>query len=143
MGPAPFIPPDTREFILPTNRLRDRVMHETGIVQSIIDILEQQAAMYHAKKIVRVNLEFGVLTAVMPDAIRFAFDILSKGTIAENAVLDIKMIPIKILCPECNAEHTLDAYQPLCPVCESPAVLIVEGRDEMRIASMEVDDGEG
>jgi hydrogenase nickel incorporation protein HypA/HybF len=115
-------------------------MHEMGIVQSIIDILEQQAVMHKVKRIVKVSLEFGALTAVQPDAVRFAFEILAPGTAAETAELDITIIPIKVRCFDCSEVRTLEVYQPFCPVCESGALQIIEGRDEMRIASMEVDD---
>ena len=90
-------------------------MHEMGIVQSIMEILEQQAAMYQVKKIVRINLEFGALTAVMPDAVRFAFDILSKDTVADGAELDIKIIPIKVHCIDCSNVQIMEVYQPFCP----------------------------
>jgi hydrogenase nickel incorporation protein HypA/HybF len=115
-------------------------MHEMAIVQSIMDILVQQAQMHAAKKVVRVNLEFGALTGVMPAAIDFAFEVLSKGTIAEGAAVDIKIIPIKIYCFDCAKERVLETYDPFCPVCSSAAIKILEGRDEMRIASLEVDD---
>ncbi len=115
-------------------------MHETGIVQNIMEILEEQAKMHNVTRIVRVGLEFGALTAVMPDAVRFAFTLLSSGGPAEGATLDITIIPLKVRCPECGAEHVMDDYQPLCPSCGSPSLKIIEGRDEMRIAFMEVDD---
>ncbi len=115
-------------------------MHEMGIVQSIMDILEEQARIHNAGKVVRVNLEFGVLTAVLPDAIRFAFEVLSKGTVAEEADINITIIPLKRKCMDCNEEHTTLEYQPYCPSCSSAALQILEGRDEMRIASLEVDD---
>jgi hydrogenase nickel incorporation protein HypA/HybF len=118
-------------------------MHEMGIVQSIMEIVEQQAAMHGAKRVVRISLEFGALTAVMPQAIQFAFEILSKDGIAENAALDITIIPIKIWCMQCSKAHVLEDYRPDCPVCNSSSVHIIEGRDEMRIASLEIDDGEG
>jgi len=118
-------------------------MHEMGIVQSIMDILEQHAKMYNAKKVVRVSLEFGALTAVLPAAVTFAFEILSKGGIAEGAELDIEIIPIKVRCRDCGNEQTIEDYRPFCPVCSSAAVDIVEGRDEMRIVSLEIEDPDG
>ncbi len=115
-------------------------MHEMGIVQSMMEIVEEQARIHNAKKIVKISLEFGVLTAVLPDAIRFAFDILCKGGVAENAELDIKIIPIKAYCMDCGKMHVMEEYQPFCPSCDSSALQIIEGRAEMRIASLEVDD---
>ncbi len=116
-------------------------MHEMGIVQSILDVVEQQAELHNARKVVKISLEFGALTAVLPDSIRFSFEILSKGGVAEGAALDIKIIPIKAVCTDCSTVHILEDYQPFCPACKSGALQIVEGRDEMRIASLEIEDG--
>lgn len=115
-------------------------MHEMAIVQSIIDIMEQQATLHHAKKIVRVSLEFGALTGVMPAAITFGFEVLAKGGIAEGAEVEITIVPIKVHCVDCGKETVMEVYQPFCPVCSSASLHIIQGRDEMRIASLEVDD---
>ncbi len=115
-------------------------MHEMAIVQSIMDILEQHARMYNAKRVVQVSLEFGALTAVMPAAITFAFEILSKGGIAEGAHVDIKIIPMKVRCMDCGHEQITEVYQPVCPACSSGLLKIIEGRDEMRIVSLEIED---
>ena len=115
------------------------LMHEMGIVQSIMDILVEQAKMHKATKIVGVALEFGALTAVQPDAVRFAFEVLSNGGMAEGARLDITIIPLKARCLECGKETIMENYQPFCPACSSAAIQIIEGRDELRIVSLEVD----
>ncbi|MBI4964131.1 MAG: hydrogenase maturation nickel metallochaperone HypA [Desulfomonile tiedjei] len=114
-------------------------MHEMAIVQSIMDILMQQAKMHRATKIVSVALEFGRLTAVQPDAVRFAFEVLSEGGIAQGTRLDITIVPVKVRCLDCSKESIMENYQPFCPACSSAAIQIIEGRDEMRIVSLEVD----
>lgn len=114
-------------------------MHEMSVVQSMLDILEEQARAYGAKKIVSVRLEFGVLTAIVPSAIQFAFDVLAKEGLAEGATLDIHMIPLRVACAECGKEQIMEDYSPFCPTCASPALKILEGRDEMRVASMEIE----
>lgn len=114
-------------------------MHEMGIVQSIMDIVEQQAVLHNANKVVGIKLEFGALTGVMPESIDFAFEVLSKGRVAEGAYLNIVIIPIKVFCFDCAKEIVLEHYQPLCPICESAALKIIEGRDEMRIAELLVE----
>lgn len=106
-----------------------------------MEIVEQQAALHNAQKVVKVSLEFGALTAVMPEAIQFAFEVLSRDTVAEGAALDITIIPIAIWCVECGQRLVLETYRPTCPVCDSASVQIIEGRDEMRIVSLEIDDG--
>jgi len=114
-------------------------MHEMAIVQSMLAILEDQARRHGATRIIAVNLEFGVLTAVVPSAIEFGFEIVSKGSLAEGACLNISIIPVKALCQECHKEITMNDYDPFCPACGSAALRIVEGRDEMRVASMEIE----
>lgn len=114
-------------------------MHEMAIVQSIMDIIEEQARLHKAEKVVAVSLEFGMLTAVVPQSIEFSFEVLSKGRIAEGARLDITIVPLKVFCLDCSKEYELENYQPFCPVCSSASLQIVAGRDEMRIVSLEVD----
>jgi len=114
-------------------------MHEMSVVQNIIDILEEQARAYGARKIVSVHLEFGVLTAIVPSAIQLAFDVLAKDGLAEGATLDIRIIPLRVNCSECGKEQIMEDYSPFCPTCSSPALKILEGRDEMRVASMEIE----
>jgi hydrogenase nickel incorporation protein HypA/HybF len=116
-------------------------MHEMGIVQSIIGILQEQADIHKARRITEVRLEFGALTAVMPDAVRFAFDVLSRGTVSEGAKLDIRILPIKMKCLDCGAVKETETYAPLCPECASAAVLVIQGKDEIRIASIQIEDG--
>ncbi|MDQ7785745.1 MAG: hydrogenase maturation nickel metallochaperone HypA [Desulfomonilaceae bacterium] len=114
-------------------------MHEMGIVQSILEIVEQQAKLHEAEKVVGIKLEFGALTGVMPASIDFAFEVLSKGGIAEGAGLNIVIVPIKVFCFDCSKEIVLEHYQPTCPICDSAALKILEGRDEMRIAELVVE----
>ena len=114
-------------------------MHEMAIVQSIMDIVEEQARIHKAKKVVSISLEFGMLTAVVPQAVTFAFEVLSMGGIAEGARVDVAIVPLTVFCSQCSREYVLENYQPLCPVCSSPSLQIVAGKDEMRIVSLEVD----
>lgn len=114
-------------------------MHEMAIVQSIMEILEQQAQIHNARRVVGVKLEFGALTGVLPASISFAFEVLSKDGPAEGAILDIVIIPIKAVCMDCSKEMVLEEYVPFCPVCSTGVLQIIEGKDEMRIASMEIE----
>ncbi|MCL5125626.1 MAG: hydrogenase maturation nickel metallochaperone HypA [Deltaproteobacteria bacterium] len=110
-----------------------------GIVQSILDIIEQQMKIHSAKRLVRVDLEFGAMTAVMPHAIRFAFEVLTKDTPAEGAEIDINIVPIKAVCFDCGQEQVLDTFTPFCPVCSTGTLTITEGKDEMKIVSIEIE----
>lgn len=114
-------------------------MHELGIVQSILEIIEQQMEIHGGKRVSRVNLEFGAMTAVMPNAIEFAFQVLTKDGPVEGAELEIKILPIKAVCLDCHHEPVMETYSPFCPVCSTGILNITQGKDEMRIVSIEID----
>ena len=61
-------------------------MHEMAIVAGILDAVTGRCG---GRRIVRVVVEIGTLTAVLPDAVRFGFEVASQGTEAEGATLDI------------------------------------------------------
>jgi len=65
-------------------------MHELAIVESMVDAAEEHSGGRHVKRMV---LQIGALSAVLPDAIRFAWDVATEGTLVEGAALDIVEVP--------------------------------------------------
>ena len=61
-------------------------MHELSITRNVVAIVSERAV---GQRVTRVRLEIGRLTAVMPDSIRFCFDICAQGTPLEGAELEI------------------------------------------------------
>ena len=61
-------------------------MHELGIAMDVVDVVTERARGARVKRIV---LEIGVLTAVLPDALRFCFDLATEGTPVAGASLEI------------------------------------------------------
>ena len=48
-------------------------MHELGITRNIVSILSEKA---QGEQVTQVTLQIGKLSAVLPEAIRFCFDII-------------------------------------------------------------------
>ena len=61
-------------------------MHELSITRNVVAIVSERA---EGQRVTRVRLEIGRLTAVMPDSIRFCFDICAQGTPLAGAELEI------------------------------------------------------
>jgi hydrogenase nickel incorporation protein HypA/HybF len=74
-------------------------MHELGITRSVVAICAEHA---NGARVKRVTLEIGKLSAILPDAVRFCFDICAKGTVVEGAQLEIIEIPGKAICRQCQ-----------------------------------------
>ncbi|MCC5645609.1 hydrogenase maturation nickel metallochaperone HypA [Nostoc sp. CHAB 5824] len=110
-------------------------MHELGITQNIVAIVIE-----HAKgaKVQRVLLEIGKLSAVMPDAIRFCFDICTQGTVLAGAKLEILEIPGLGRCRQCDTEFFLDKPFGTCN-CGSVQLDLVTG-EELKIKEIEIEE---
>ena len=61
-------------------------MHELGIVMELLDVVTERSK---GAKVSRIVVEVGTLTAVMPEAMQFSFEVAREGTIAEAASLEI------------------------------------------------------
>ena len=108
-------------------------MHEFGITRNIVAIVSEQAGL---NKVIRVSLDIGKLSAIMPDAIRFCFDICCKGTPLENAVLQINEIQGLAQCAVCGSQFEIDQPFGTC-ACGSNQIWCIAGQ-EMKIKEMEI-----
>jgi hydrogenase nickel insertion protein HypA len=88
----------------------------------ILEIVEQETLPYGGVKVVNVKLRIGKLSGVMPDALRFAFEILSEGGITEGASLLIEEVPVELYCHQCNTASTVDDPFLVCPHCKGREV---------------------
>jgi hydrogenase nickel incorporation protein HypA/HybF len=104
-------------------------MHELSIVASLFEILEEKAREQKAKKIVSVELKVGVLSGVVPEFLKTAFDIYKKETIADEAELKIKEVLLRIECQKCGAEIVKDDFVFICEKCGSRELKTLAGTE--------------
>lgn len=62
-------------------------MHELSITQSIVNIAAETAAKHQVKRVNEIRIRIGEYSGIVPQCVQQYFDILSKGTAAEGAVL--------------------------------------------------------
>ena len=113
-------------------------MHELAVTQSILDIALENARKVDAKQITSINLLIGQMASIVDDSIQFYWDILSEGTIALGATLNIKRIPTEMHCFDCGHIFSPGPDSFDCPTCNSIRVQIIQG-DEMRVESIDVE----
>lgn len=119
-------------------------MHELGIMTGVLQAVEESAKQAGSEKVLKISLSVGVMTEAIEDALRFAFEALSEGTMCESAELEITMTPPVSICAECGNEYEHDRFHMLCPECGSSFTQLIQGK-ELQIDSIEVDlpdDGE-
>lgn len=84
----------------------------------------------------RVVVEVGAAAAVEPEALKFCFDIVAAGTIAERAELVIETIALRGACRTCATEFDAPHLASACPACGAYGPRWVHGR-ELRVKSIE------
>lgn len=113
-------------------------MHEMGIISGVLDATIASAQDAGAERVTAVTLRVGEMTEAIEDALQFAFEALSEGTMCEGAELVVEMVSPKSLCFECAHEFEHDRFHRACPACGSYETVLLSGR-ELEIASIEVD----
>ena len=112
-------------------------MHEVGLMENALAIALEYAARERVERIEKLSMRVGTLSGVEPDALWFAFDIVTQNTIAEGARLDIESCPTRCYCEVCRREFEPVEMGYDCPVCQTWSQSIVQGK-ELELASLEV-----
>jgi hydrogenase nickel incorporation protein HypA/HybF len=114
-------------------------MHELSITEGILSIALGAAG---GRRITAINLVIGDLSSFVDDSVQFYFDILTRGTLAESAALNFQRLPATATCSDCGQVFGVKApLMPECPQCGGVHLAISGGR-ELRVESIEVDDGD-
>jgi hydrogenase nickel incorporation protein HypA/HybF len=116
-------------------------MHETALIAEVLKTVRQSALEKNLSKVTKIKLAIGKLSMALPEALIFAFQVLKKGTICEEAELEIESKEIILQCLECMREFRPQDYLFSCPFCTSRQVKIIQGR-ELHIISFEGEENE-
>ncbi|HWV37277.1 MAG TPA: hydrogenase maturation nickel metallochaperone HypA [Vulgatibacter sp.] len=108
-------------------------MHELSLMEDLVTTIEQKV---ERGRVAAVHLEIGRLSAVVPDALRFCFEVCAQGTRLEGAELCVREVPGRARCRACGAEQEIDLLPPPC-ACGSIELQVIAGR-ELRLEGVEV-----
>jgi hydrogenase nickel incorporation protein HypA/HybF len=113
-------------------------MHEMGIALQIVEITTASLpADLGEARVAAVNLKIGKLAAVVPESLRFCFDVAVKDTPLAGAKLVIEEVPVVASCKDCKTRWTIEEPVFICKTCQSGSLEILSGR-ELDIESIEV-----
>jgi hydrogenase nickel incorporation protein HypA/HybF len=112
-------------------------MHEVSIMESAVRMAVDAAKSAGANRVLALRLRVGTLSGAVPEALRFAFDVVCHDTIAEGASLEMETVPAASWCPVCREEFECADFINECPRCHNPNGELRRGR-ELEIASVEI-----
>jgi hydrogenase nickel incorporation protein HypA/HybF len=114
-------------------------MHELSIADAVLRVVLRHAG---ERRVTRVELRVGHLRQVVPSALEFAFELVTQGTAAEGAELELVEVPAAVRCRDCDAESEQDSFPLCCAACGGLAVDVVRG-EELLVDSLDVEAMEG
>jgi len=112
-------------------------VHEMALAESMLQLVEDTAAKNGAKRVTAVRLELGALSHVAREALCFCFDAVTKGGVADGAVLEIDATPGAAWCMPCGVRVPLAQLGDPCPHCGGWQLTVVQGED-MRVREIEI-----
>lgn len=108
-------------------------MHELSITQSVVDVVTRRTG---GDRVAKVYLQIGKLSGIVPDSVRFCFELVTADTPLAGAVLEIDEPLGRGHCRSCGEDFELRDLILLCP-CGSADVELVAGA-ELAVKSVEV-----
>jgi hydrogenase nickel incorporation protein HypA/HybF len=106
-----------------------------SIGRSILEVVQQYAkgddhtGNASVPRVRSVRLRIGGMAGVVPESLRFCFEVASEGTVAQGAELLIDEVPIRCRCANCNGEFSVERFLFLCPTCGIPDVEVISGNE--------------
>jgi hydrogenase nickel incorporation protein HypA/HybF len=114
-------------------------MHELSVATAVLN-----TALKHAdgRPVSAVNVRVGAMRQVVPDSLRFYFEIVARDTECEGAALDLVEIETALCCTDCDRRWSPQIPAFRCPDCGSADVQVLAG-EELEVDYIEVEEREG
>ncbi|MCS6816741.1 MAG: hydrogenase maturation nickel metallochaperone HypA [Blastocatellia bacterium] len=110
-----------------------------SIARSLLEMIAQYAPANGRARVKVVRLRIGELAGVIPESLRFCFEVASEGTVAQGAELQIEHVPVMSRCTDCRCDFEVEQYAFICPNCDSPNVELISG-NELDVIELEVEE---
>ncbi|MBU2610062.1 MAG: hydrogenase maturation nickel metallochaperone HypA [Chloroflexi bacterium] len=116
-------------------------MHEGALTEDLFEHVLIHAKEANARRVARVKVTIGALSDATPDSIKFYFDALAPGTLAEGAALEFESAPGLAHCVACNKDVEIDELYAACPDCGAFPLKVTRGNG-VYLSSLEVETDE-
>jgi hydrogenase nickel incorporation protein HypA/HybF len=112
-------------------------VHEAGLAMTALDVAAGRARERVSTRVHRLTLRVGDLSGVVPEALRFALEALSPGTVAAGAAFDIEVVPVECHCGRCYPPFRPADVVYACPDYGTLSTDVWQGH-ELELVSLEV-----
>lgn len=114
-------------------------MHESSLAKHILELGLERAG---GARLRAVRGWVAETESLSPDSLQLHFDLHARGTAAEGARLELRLIHVRAKCQACGEEYLPEHHVLMCPSCGG-----TEGKElgetGLKIESIEVDEQGG
>jgi hydrogenase nickel incorporation protein HypA/HybF len=114
-----------------------KTVHELSVISDALQFAIETANSAGARRVNGARLRVGVLSGASPDALRFAWPVACRDTIADGAWLEIETVQAACWCARCQGEFVCDDFFNECPRCHELSGDLRRGR-ELELAAVEM-----
>ena len=104
-------------------------MHEFSIAEALLKDTLKVAEDYGGRPVEQVRVQMGRLRQIVPDILIFAFDVIAKDTLAQDAVLECKEVAPSVRCKNCGTTFEPEDIFWICPTCDTPGGEVLKGEE--------------
>jgi hydrogenase nickel incorporation protein HypA/HybF len=114
-------------------------MHESSLAREVLKLALARAAESRAGRVRVVRGWISETESLSPDGIRFHFAAHARGTPAEGAELELRLIHVEARCDACRRVYTPEHHLLLCPHCGATGGELL-GQTGLGIETLEVEE---
>lgn len=116
-------------------------MHEMAIAHSLVGIIEQEMTNHKVTRLIRVKIRYGRISAIVPEALETAFEVMTRDTPMQGAKLEIEEVPLVAKCRKCAKDFSPqgDLMIMTCPHCRAEFGHEIISGKELYIEELEAD----
>lgn len=102
-------------------------MHELSLLESVREIIEQEAKSQNFVKVRQITLAIGTLSCIETSALRFGFEVVMADSVAADAELCIETVAALGRCRHCGKDMPMQTLHQCCVFCDQYGVDIFQG----------------
>jgi hydrogenase nickel incorporation protein HypA/HybF len=113
-------------------------MHELSIAGAVVATATKHA---DGRPVTVVSVRIGALRQVVPDSLRFSFEIVARDGLCQDARLELSEVALRLHCEDCGREWEPSEPAFRCPDCAQSTVRVLAG-EELEVDYIEVEQEE-
>ena len=121
-------------------------MHERAATESLLHTALRAAEEGRAKKVLKIRISIGRYSGILQEYVSKYYEIAARGTIAAEAELEFRYLPVWLCCTKCGTKWTAGVLEDgtvdeksVCPSCGSGDFTLMPENWDLYVDNIEVE----